>query len=43
MNIEKILSLTEDINLFIKILRKQNNIPSKTLAEKLNKGAAYIE
>ncbi|MBO3797142.1 helix-turn-helix transcriptional regulator [Bacillus amyloliquefaciens] len=42
MNIEKILSLTEDINLFIKILRKQNNIPSKTLAEKLNKGAAYI-
>ncbi|PRS04395.1 helix-turn-helix domain-containing protein [Bacillus halotolerans] len=42
MKIEKMLSLTEDINTFIKILRKRNNISSKTLAEKLNKGAAYI-
>ncbi|MFU7497901.1 helix-turn-helix domain-containing protein [Bacillus subtilis] len=42
MNIEKILSLTDDINTFIKILRKQNNISSKALAQKLNKGAAYI-
>ncbi|MCY8467223.1 helix-turn-helix transcriptional regulator [Bacillus atrophaeus] len=42
MKIEKILSLTEDINNFIKIFRKQKNISSKTLANRLNKGAAYI-